>query len=97
MLLQSQAGKLQLLPALPGAWPSGAVSSIFARGNFAVDLRWDGGKLVEAEIKSGSGVECIVEYPGISSFKLVGAEKVVDGPNQIHFATVTGQSYALTP
>jgi len=60
MLLQSHAGALELLPALPDAWPSGSISGIKARGNFEVAIDWDAGKISRAIIKSNNGGNCRV-------------------------------------
>ena len=62
MLLQSHAGCLHLLPALPDAWPEGSITGLRARGNFGVDLHWADGRLAKAVIVSGSGGKCAVHY-----------------------------------
>lgn len=62
MLLQSHAGCLDLLPSLPDAWAKGSIKGLRARGNFGVDLAWDGGKLTQARITANVGGMCHIRY-----------------------------------
>ena len=62
MLLQSQTGELELLPALPSAWPAGRVTGLRARGGFQLDLAWDKGQLTGVQIQSVGGRHAVVRY-----------------------------------
>ena len=93
MLLQSQARSrkqteenpnegtpvLELLPALPSAWPEGSIKGLRARGGFEVDLAWQNGKLRNARVQSLLGQPC----------------KVRLGEREIALATKKGKAYEL--
>jgi alpha-L-fucosidase 2 len=79
MLLQSQNGVVNILPALPDAWPAGYVTGLKARGNFEVAIEWEKGKAKEIVIRSLSGAPL----------------KMVCGDKMISINTVKGLTYTF--
>jgi alpha-L-fucosidase 2 len=63
MLLQSHAGEISLLPALPSAWPSGSITGLRARGAIGVDLTWRNGRATEVRLRPDVESEQTVRPP----------------------------------
>jgi alpha-L-fucosidase 2 len=65
MLLQSHAGEIEMLPALPSAWPNGRVTGLRARGGFEVDIAWASGKMTSATVRSVGGTKATLRYGNV--------------------------------
>lgn len=65
MFLNSSSKSIELLPALPEAWPDGSISGLRARGGFTVSMRWEDGQLAEAIITSSKRSSTVVRYNGV--------------------------------
>ena len=79
MLIQSHAGYVELLPALPDEWENGKVSGLMARGGFQVDMEWKNGELTQLKILSKLGQPLELKF----------------GSSEATLATTPGQTITL--
>lgn len=79
MLLQSHAGEIEILPALPQAWQKGHIRGICARGGFEISIHWENGRATKIELLSKLGTSC----------------KLRNGHAVKVFNTVKGQRYVF--
>ena len=101
MLLQSNQGYIDLLPALPSQWHDGHVDGLVARGNFVIDMTWKDMKVQNAKITSQNGGDVTVQSPSIAS-AIVKDEKgnIVQtstiSNDRISFHTEKGKTYTVS-
>jgi alpha-L-fucosidase 2 len=98
MLLQSHAGTVHLLPALPQAWSKGSVRGLRARGGFDIGISWRGGQVRDAALLSRLGRVCTVRASVPLRLFRHGIALPVEqvGALTVRFATEPGGVYHLT-
>ena len=97
MLLQSHAGEIHLLPALPKAWGTGNASGLRARGGFEVAMAWENGQLTEAHLHSTLGEDCTVRTAATVSVTCDGVPvETEQSESVVTFGTEARKTYALS-
>ena len=102
MLLQSNAGYIEPLAALPSGWADGSYTGLCAEGNFEVSAKWENGIARTFNIKSKSGGTASVAYPTISNASVVrtsdgeAVNYTVDASDRIFFDTEVGETYIIS-
>ncbi len=99
-LLQSDAGYIEPLAAMPSSWQTGSYTGLVARGNFEVSAAWQNGLAKSFNILSKSGGKVSVSYPSITGATVCtldgkAVSYTVDGSNLISFDTEAGQTYVI--
>jgi alpha-L-fucosidase 2 len=79
LLVQSHLSSIDILPALPDAYPTGSIYGVCARGGFELDLAWENMKLTNITVSSKAGMLCKLKYQNKS----------------IEFPTDAGEKYQL--
>ena len=76
MLIQSHAGFIELLPAIPDSWKvSGEVKGLRARGNYTINMKWKDGQVIDYHILSPQSAKVKVKINGV--LKTVDTEKTL--------------------
>ncbi|MDC7675790.1 glycoside hydrolase family 95 protein [Asticcacaulis machinosus] len=80
MLLQTHGNRIELLPALPSAWPQGRFTGLKARGGFEVALSWRDRSVTEVSLTA----------------KKAGKTRVVWGASSLAVSLKSGETIRLT-
>ena len=75
MLLQSHAGYIYLLPALPDNWQSGSIKGVRARGGFTIDMEWKESRITRLSVTSHSGGTCRIREATSPHEEVIETEK----------------------
>jgi alpha-L-fucosidase 2 len=101
MLLQSQTGVVDVLPALPDQWANGSVKGLRARGDVTVDVDWTGGVPTRIQLAAGrSGPLTVSSDVFAGHYELVDAASGRTVPvrragERVTFTATAGHSYVV--
>lgn len=98
MLAQSHESYIELLPALPTAWPEGSVSGLVCRGGFQLDFSWVGSRLQSLTVLSKAGQKFRLRLPG-RKVAVKSGNRVIERKNAdqefVAFSSVAGNRYEI--
>ncbi len=99
LLLQSHSGEVDLLPALPAAWPEGQVTGLRARGGYEIAIAWRDGRLQSATIRALHGGTCRLrtEVPVVITCDGATVPTTGGEPGVCSFPAEAGRTYHVQP
>lgn len=103
MLVQSQSGYTQFLPAIPSAWEKGEVQGLKARGNFTIGEKWANGMAETFTVCYDGDKESstfVGSYQDITSAKVYADGKEIavtkeEETGRISFEAKAGKTYTI--
>ena len=98
MLVQSHESYIEILPALPDAWPEGAFSGVAVRGGFELDFTWRDGQLSKLAVISRTGKTCRIKLAGRAARVFQGKKMIGNktaGGDFLEFAAIPGNKYDI--
>ncbi len=97
LLLQSQLGVVDILPALPDVWAEGKIKGIKARGGFELSIEWKNKLLKNATVKSLNGGECTLRYKMPFKLKALNKSAIQESNDlfSVTFKTEKGKEYQI--
>ena len=100
MILQSDEGFIEILPAIPTCWKNGSYTGMVARGNFEVSVAWEDGLATKINLLSRAGGIANIKYPEFSDVKVYNSlgESVsyeMSEDKIISFETNKGETYYI--
>jgi len=99
LFVQSQAGEIHFLPALPKAWPSGYVKGLKARGSYVVDMEWNNERILKGTIRARFDGRCRVRASAPVDSVISDGQHIshtIPEKNVAEFDVLAGRNYELS-
>ncbi|HQZ95989.1 MAG TPA: glycoside hydrolase family 95 protein [Pyrinomonadaceae bacterium] len=96
MLMQSQDGVINLLPALPDEWPSGEFRGVRVRGGFELDFQWANKRITQIKVISKAGGTFRLKTDSALNLRANGSQRSLSPKDGIiELPTLKGGEYLL--
>ena len=94
MLLQSQAGFIDFLPALPDVWANGSFDGLVARGDFVCGCDFSEKKPTQIRILARSGGKCRIRLTNIAQAEIP-CVKAIISQDEVELELAKGENVSI--